>query len=223
MTAITPLGEFAHWPGYLLDRHCSSPYPMGIRLLVFIICTALLNDLDAQPNPDHARELRVGYGLLSDVRIMAAFAQTYSTISSGISGEPLNSDYSSAGPVIIRWDLLVSRRISLGPELNFVQVKRTEIYSSGQISRDRFFFANLSARIDYCYFNNESVRMYSGLALGPAYIFDRSEGVEDDRSGFFISYQLNFFGIRFGSEWGGYAEAGFGRNGLLNVGISKHF
>lgn len=191
--------------------------------VVFVICFVTLNYLNAQPKADHTGELRVGYGLLSDVRIMAAFANTYSTISSGISGEPLNSDYVSAGPVIIRWDLLVSRRISLGPEVNFVQLKRTEVYSSGEVSRDRFFFANLSVRADYCYFNNESVRMYSGLALGPAYIFDRSDGAEDDRSGFFISYQLNFFGIRFGREWGGYAEAGFGRNGLLNLGVSKQF
>lgn len=196
---------------------------MGIRPLVFIICFVLLKDLDAQPKTDYVRELRIGYGLLSDVRIMAAFADTWSTISSGISGDPLSADYASAGPVIIRWDLLVSRRITLGPELNFVQLKRTEVYSSGQVIRDRFFFANLSARVDYCYFNNDGVRMYSGLALGPSYIFDRSEGVEDDRSGFFLSYQLNFFGIRFGREWGGYAEAGFGRNGLLNVGISKQF
>ena len=196
---------------------------MSALPVVFVICFVTINHLNAQPKADHTRELRVGYGLLSDVRIMAAFADTYSTISSGISGEPLNSDYASAGPVIIRCDLLVSRRISLGPEINFVQLKRTEVYSSGEVSNDRFIFANLSARVDYCYFNNESVRMYSGLALGPAYIFDRSGGVEDDRSGFFISYQLNFFGIRFGREWGGYAEAGFGRNGLLNVGISKQF
>jgi hypothetical protein len=196
---------------------------MRALLIGFVICFVILDDLDAQPDPDHARELRIGYGLLSDVRIMAAFAGTYSAISSGISGEPLRSDYASAGPVIIRWDLLVSRRISFGPEFNFVQLKRTEVHSSGQVSRDRFSFANLSARIDYCYFNKENVRMYSGLALGPAYIFDRSEGVEDDRSGFFISYQFNFFGIRFGREWGGYAEAGFGRNGLLHVGISRQF
>ncbi|MGC1242800.1 MAG: hypothetical protein WA874_14510 [Chryseosolibacter sp.] len=196
---------------------------MRSLLPVFVICFLIPSDLDGQPDPDRGKEWRVGYGILSDVRIIAAFAETYSTIASGISGEPLRSDYASAGPVIIRCDLLVSRRISLGPEINFVQIKRTEMYSSGEVSRDRFFFANLSARIDYYYVNRESVRMYSGLALGPSYIFDRSEGAQDDSSGFFVAYQLNFFGIRFGREWGGYAEAGFGRNGLLNVGISKQF
>lgn len=167
-------------------------------------------------------ELHLGYGFVSDVEIIARFAGTYSKIASGISGDPVSSEYSTSGAFILGYNFFVSPKVNIGPELNVVTVTIRERYSSGEQVNDRFLFTNLSARFDYRYVRRENLQMYSGLALGGSYISDRSnDPSRDDRSGAFISYQLNFFGIRFGGEWGGYAELGFGRNGLLNAGISK--
>lgn len=196
---------------------------MGKITAAVIICIVSFQNVFGQIERDPSADFRLGYGFLSDVQMIAAFADTYSTISSGISGDPEHSEYTSAGPVIARYVFFVSRKLSIGPEINLVQVKITERYSTGESIRDRFFFVNISGRVDYHYTNRENLGMYSGIALGPSYIFDQSDNPSEDRSGFFIAYQLNFFGIRFGKEWGGYAEFGFGRNGLLNVGISKQF
>ncbi|HEX8039268.1 MAG TPA: hypothetical protein VF490_08950, partial [Chryseosolibacter sp.] len=140
------------------------------------------------------------------------------------SGDPVTSDYSTTGPFIAGYGFYLSKRLTLGPELNFTQLRIKENYSTGERVRDNFVFVNLSARLDFRYVNRESVQMYSGICLGPSYIFDQStDSSTKDQSGFFVSYQLNFFGIRFGREWAGYAELGFGRNGLLSVGMSRHF
>ncbi len=194
------------------------------NLLVFVVCLSFFQYAGAQSDANPAREMHVGFGLLSDVRIIAAFADTYSQIASGISGEPLTSDYSTTGPFIAGYAFYLSKRLTLGPEFNLIQLRISKNYSSGERVRDNFVFVNLSARLDFRYVNRESMQMYSGICLGPSYIFDRStDPSRNDRSGLFVSYQLNLFGIRFGREWAGYAEFGFGRNGLLSVGMSKHF
>lgn len=194
------------------------------NLLLLVLCLSIFQYGVAQSDAVPSGEAHAGFGLLSDVRIIAAFAETYSQIASGISGEPISSDYSTTGPFIAGYAFYLSKRLTLGPEFNLTQLRIREDYASGERVRDNFVFVNLSARLDFRYVNRESVQMYSGICLGPSYIFDQSRDASaEDQSGFFVSYQLNFFGIRFGKEWAGYAEFGFGRNGLLSLGMSKHF
>lgn len=167
-------------------------------------------------------EIRVGYGILSDMQLIAAFSDTYVTMASGITGEPISSEYPTVGPIIASCNFFLSERITLGPEFNIMQLDIKNTYSSGEITRDHFLITNLSARIDFYYVKNEKIELYSGASLGGSYIFEQSvDPDEEDNSAPFVSYHLNFFGIRFGQSWAGYAEVGFGRNGLMNFGISK--
>lgn len=168
------------------------------------------------------QEFRLGYGLLSDMQLIAAFTDTYVTITSGITGEPVSSEYPAVGPVIASYTFFVSKHIAIGPEFNLLQLDINSTYSSSQVTRDRFLITNLSARIDFYYVHNEKIELYSGASLGGAYIFEQSvDQDEENNSAPFVSYHLNFFGVRFGKSWAGYAEAGFGRNGLINFGISR--
>lgn len=167
-------------------------------------------------------EIRVGYGILSDMQLMAAFSDTYVTMASGITGEPISSEYPTVGPINASFNFFLWERITLGPEFNIMQLDIKNTYSSGEITRDHFLITNLSARIDFYYVKNEKIELYSGASLGGSYIFEQSvDPDEEDNSAPFVSYHLNFFGIRFGKSWAGYAEVGFGRNGLTNFGISK--
>lgn len=167
-------------------------------------------------------ELRMGYGVLSDMQLIAAFSDTYTTVVSGITGEPIDSKYPAAGPFIGSFTFFVSKHIALGPEINLMQLNINNTYSSGEVTRDCFFITNLSARVDFYYAQNEKIELYSGASLGGTYIFEQSlDPDEEDNSAPFVSYHLNFFGIRYGKSWAGYAEVGFGRNGLINFGISR--
>lgn len=158
------------------------------------------------------------------MQIIAAFSDVYTDFASTLSGEPVSSDYPSVGPFILGSTFFLSKRIAVGPEINLMGLKINSYYSGGEIRRDRFFIANLSCRMDYYYVNKAQLQLYSGVALGGAYIFDQTaDSSSHDDSGPFIAYQLNFFGIRYGKSWAFYAEMGFGRNGLMNLGISKRF
>ncbi len=200
---------------------------------LLMICLSAFQILYAQQQPGTAGndvsnphkpkgEFRIGYGLLSDMQLIAAFSDTYVTIASGITGEPIGSDYPTVGPIIASYAFFLSDRITLGPEFNIIQLDIKNTYSSGEVTRDHFLITNLSARVDFYYVQNEKIELYSGASLGGSYIFEQSvDPDEEDNSAPFVSYHLNFFGIRFGKSWAGYAEVGFGRNGLMNFGISK--
>lgn len=200
---------------------------------LIMICLSAFQILYAQQEPGPASkdasdphkpkgEFRIGYGLLSDMQLIAAFSDTYVTLASGITGEPIGSDYPTVGPIIASYAFFLSDRITLGPEFNIIQLDIKNTYSSGEVTRDHFLITNLSARVDFYYVQNEKIELYSGASLGGSYIFEQSvDPDEEDNSAPFVSYHLNFFGIRFGKSWAGYAEVGFGRNGLMNFGISK--
>jgi hypothetical protein len=186
-----------------------------------VVCTLFSEGLYGQTTSAPERAVHLGYGFLSDMQIMLAFSNTYGTISSAIAGDPVSIDYSSTGPIIAGLNFFTSKRVTIGPELNILQLKRTQRYEFGAIVKDQFFIVSISGRVDYRYLMRDAVQLYSGLSLGGAYIVDQSVNVANDRSGFFIAYQLNLFGIRVGKSWAGYAEFGFGRNGLLHIGIAK--
>jgi hypothetical protein len=200
---------------------------------LILICLSAYQILYAQQEPGPAGkdasnphkpkgEFRIGYGLLSDMQLIAAFTDTYVTIASGITGEPIGSDYPTVGPIIAGYSFFLSDRISLGPEFNIIQLDIKSTYSSGEVTRDQFLITNLSARVDFYYVQNEKIELYSGASLGGSYIFEQSaDPDEENNSSPFVSYHLNFFGVRFGKSWAGFAEAGFGRNGLMNFGVTK--
>ena len=188
---------------------------------LFVILTFTFRGLPAQIAENSNHEIHFGYGFLSDIEIIAVFAERYSRTIGAFAGHITSTELSTTGPVIIGFNFRNSKKLTIGPEINLMQLKIRDRYSSGITVHGSYFVTNVSSRIDFRYVKRENLQMYSGIMLGISYIFDQSSDELDDNSTLFPSYQLNFFGIRFGKSWGGYAEIGFGRNGLLNIGVSK--
>ena len=141
------------------------------KILITICCCLNLFIADAQPTMKAKYDVHAGYGFISDVQIMAAFANLMTHIFSGISGEPLTTDYHTIGPLMGSCNFFLSRNISVGPELNLIQIKVVNRYSSGDVINDRIITANLSARFDFRYLNREKIQLYSGISLGGTAIF----------------------------------------------------
>jgi len=173
-----------------------------------------------QDSSYYRNEMYAGYGLLSDMRI--AFE---SEAFLGIITTAEYADIKGTGAFIAGYNRYLSHKFSLGGEISYQYLEMNGQYSSGEPIHNRYSFLNLMARCDYHYLNKEMVQLYSGFALGPAFIMGKwkdDAGVEDNFAPF-VSYQFNFIGLRVGKEWAGFAEVGFGRNGLLNVGLSGKF
>ncbi len=69
------------------------------------------------------------------------------------------------------------------------------------------------------WFNHARVSMYSKLAAGGFFILPGAEGDPSASFGFQVSPVC----VEFGRSWRGYAELGFGMQGILNIGVCKRF
>lgn len=69
------------------------------------------------------------------------------------------------------------------------------------------------------WFNRETVSMYSKIAGGAFCLLPGG----DDSGSVSFGFQLSPVCIEFGRSWRGFAELGFGMQGILNAGISKRF
>lgn len=192
-----------------------------IPVNILVLLTLGFQGLPAQTLENSKHEIHFGYGFLSDIEIIAVFAESYSRTIGTFGGDIISTELSATGPVIIGFNFRNSKKLTIGPEINLMQLGIRDRYSSGITVHGSYFVTNVSGRVDFRYVKRENLQMYSGILLGISYIFDQSSDELDDDSTLFPSYQLNFFGIRFGKSWAGYAEVGFGRNGLLNIGVSK--
>ncbi len=87
----------------------------------------------------------------------------------------------------------------------------------------------ITAGVRFTYFQTDFVQLYSGLSLGARMnIHSRmlpdpysSVGANVESSSF--TFQATAFGVRFGKKVYGFAELGYGYNGILKVGIGTRF
>ena len=183
---------------------------------IFLSC--LFADAQASETPKH--ELHLSYGFASDALLDAL------TYGSGMSSlQKLNNadwmeNHHGVGPVIAGFNFYVTKRISVGPELNILKFETRWDNPIDIPTFDRFFLVNLSARFDYHYITGETFQMYSGFALGVTHLSDKRRGPSTDNPlTTKTSYQVNLLGIRIGTKWAGFGEIGYGRNGFFSLGV----
>jgi hypothetical protein len=189
-------------------------------LLVLISCVLMFHGLEAQDAPVAGNECYAGYGLLTDMRILF---ETENFL--GVIVGAQYADVKGTGAFVAGYNRYLSKKVAVGATVNYQYLRMTGVYLSGEPINNDQSFLNVMARFDYRYVNNEKVQLYSGVSLGPAFIignWQNNEG-EEDHFAPFIAYQINLIGMRVGKEWAGFGELGFGRNGLLTLGISRRF
>lgn len=176
--------------------------------------------LPAQDSDFVRNEVYAGYGMLTDIRI--AF-ETENFL--GIIAGAQYADVKGPGAFMAGYNRYLSRKVSLGATVTYQYLQITGTYSSGEPINNYYSLLNVMARFDYHYVNDEKVQIYSGAALGPSFILGNWQDAEGREKHFapFVAYQLNLIGMRVGRTWAGYGELGFGRNGLLTLGISRRF
>ncbi|MBO4768722.1 MAG: hypothetical protein J5495_04215 [Bacteroidales bacterium] len=69
------------------------------------------------------------------------------------------------------------------------------------------------------WFNHKKVSMYSKVAAGAFFILPSGDNSTETSFGF----QVSPVGIEFGRSWRGFAELGFGMQGIINFGLCKRF
>ncbi len=70
---------------------------------------------------------------------------------------------------------------------------------------------------DYTYFRREWVQLYSGAGLGMAVVMEEDVDEKEAETEYWFAFQLNALGVRVGKRVAGFAELGFGYDGILSA------
>lgn len=177
--------------------------------IIFILINVNLTKSQINHSKEFLKnEVMVSYGFGAQVFLRPPVISNYiSDNDNPYSKNPL-------GPIIIGYRRYLNKAISAGLQISYSGYPDIGLYS-------------LKPGIEIHYLNTNTVNLYSGLAVGVTYYNSNNsintENFSRPKNGGFISFHLNLFGVRIGSNFGVFTEIGLGDNGIINFGSSCRF
>lgn len=202
-------------PGWVVKRVPSNISAMN-RHSALVLFLVLLGILHAQAQSPR-NELQVGYGVGSATLLIEGIADVLA--SALVPGSIRSVDRTGTGPFIVGYNRYVSERFSVGLQGSYITSDASYTTTSGEFKGSNRYLTAL-LRGDYRWLNR-GVQLYSGLGVGGSYLTSDVGGKSDNSLG--VAFQVNALGVRVGKRVGAFAEAGFGFNGILTLGVSAKF
>lgn len=170
-------------------------------------------------------EIYVSYGFASSQEIIESLSGIATPVATlGFANSTSDINY---GPIVIGYNHYVNDKWSVGGLYSNTSLNGS-ISSSGTPPVTAYYqntYNTVMLRTDYHYLTGHKLQLYSGIAAGVSFTQSKpdkgSTGEKSSATDF--AYQLNALGLRYGTDWGIFAELGFGYNGVLSFGISKKF
>jgi hypothetical protein len=138
------------------------------------------------------------------------------------------------GPIHVGFKHFFSEKLSVGAMYNYSDATTKNYLLTNGTSAFSYnyktVFSTFLTNIDYTWANKEKYNLYTGLGLG--YVDVSATATITDGSGTAptftaaasgLAYHLTAIGVHYklgSSRFGGYAELGFGYNGIVNAGLS---
>jgi hypothetical protein len=195
----------------------------------FILIPSLLFAQEGKKNQSELfNEVTVGYGLGS----VYYFNKNKTYSSSNDSDERWSRTL--IGPIALGYQRKLTKLISVGVSASYMQRHTTETYTDYYSNPtpttytsdvDETLIMALS-RVQFTYVRRPFLSLYSAASIGVT--VDWEKGTETDGSSYkskhlLFAGQLTSIGIRVGRSFSGFAEFGFGSQGILQAGLSYKF
>lgn len=195
---------------------------MKIKILltfsVFILSNSMLN---AQ---DYRHEVSLGYGLFNTSDIVNVFSDIIVT---GITGGNYKSENSrSTGTFHLGYKYALSEHLALGGIYAYTNNTSDAVINNIQEGEFRNNYHTVAAEFEYRYINNPKITLYSAVGAGITVYSQKYlpfEGKNSNKNIVHPDAHLSLLGLRFGSQYGFFAEGGFGYKGILNIGVFTRF
>lgn len=182
--------------------------------LLFALGMLLAGSALAQP-PEKRNEVVLGIGDAGLLFMLDDVTTTIFTL-----GTVTYGDERGGVQVVAGYQRWFSRGTSAGVTATWAGAKKTMFFrgrSVGDVER-RQMTLTVDGRAHW--FRRPSAELYTGLALGVGAFSDALVGAPDENDTF-LAFHLVPIGVRFGRDWAGFFETGFGVNGFVRAGVSR--
>ena len=174
------------------------------------------------------QEVYAGLGLLNDNQMIAMVSDVLVTVLTlGYAVEP--GSYYALTP-FLGYRYCFTKRFSLGGIFAF-DFNSVKVYDSNNPEKKREvnrYYLTFAVEPKFNYLSKPSLQLYGYFGLG-ATIVNFSNAIFDDGTEAeisrvpYINAHFTPIGVRFGKEFGGFVELGYGYKGILNAGFSYQF
>jgi len=197
------------------------------KVLFCLVFVGMFHNISAQEMQKN--EVYAGLGLLNDNQMIAMLADVVGTIFTG--GYLVQPGTYRAFTPFIGFRYGFTNRFSLGGifafDVNSVKVFNGET-SDKQMREINRYYMTYAIEPKFNYIAKPAFQLYGYLGFGATVvtfgkaIFDNGSEAEISRVPYF-NMHVTPLGVRFGKEFGGFVEFGYGYKGILNGGLSYRF
>ena len=203
------------------------------KVILSFLCVGMFLNISAQelqtaPMPVPKHELYAGLGLLNDNQLFAITDDLVSAVLTlGYLVEP--GSYHAFTP-FAGYRYWVTKRFGLGGIFAY-DVNSVKVFNSDDPKQKREvnrYYMTFAIEPIFNYVSKPSWQLYGYLGLGGTIVsfgsanFNDGSKVEITRVPY-VNVHITPIGVRFGKEFGGFVEFGYGYKGLLNAGVSYRF
>ena len=196
---------------------------MKTKLIGLLVVIALITPsiLSAQ---DKKHEIEAGIGVFSINEIVDTFSDILVSIIPGVKMD----DSESYGSLHLGYKYRPTDRYGIGGV--FVYDYSTAKGVVNDVKTGKFINRHytLAAEIDYTYFRSGNFSMYGLAGIGGTLHTQKYNDNDDSQqdgsdSQPYFTFQVTPVGLKYGNNFGGFAELGFGYRGIVSVGLFARF
>jgi len=195
---------------------------------VGLICGISAQELERAQLSIPKQEVYTGLGLLNDNQMAAMLSDViFTVLTLGYLVEP--GTYHAFTP-FLGYRYCFKKRFSLGGIFAF-DYNSVKLYNSAEPDQKREvkrYYMTFAVEPKFNYMYRPAFQLYGYLGLGLTIItfgnvsFDDGSNAEISRVPY-INAHLTPIGMRFGKEFGGFVEFGYGYKGIVNAGVNYRF
>ena len=203
------------------------------KVFLCFACVGMMLNISAQEAPNTQmsmpkHEVYGGFGLLNDNQMIAMIADVLSTVLTG--GYLVQPDTYHALTPFVGYRHWFTNRFGLGGTFAF-DVNSVKLYNGDsehyQMQKVNRYYLTFAVEPIFNYVYKPAWQLYGSLGLGTTIVTFANatfnDGTNAKLSLAYVNAHFTPIGVRFGKEFGGFVELGYGYKGILNAGVNYRF
>lgn len=200
-----------------------------MKKFILLAAVALLTATNVSAQSDEPKqEIAVAYGWGST----SDWASIFGNIIEAMFGERFGDNDSPLGPISVEYFYHLKPWLAVGAIGAYGQFSQDIVTKNDEndvIGNKKTNYATFMPAVKFNWLNRDVVGLYSKLAVGATHRSEKKTYEDESREGreycdFHVNFQVSLLGVELGSQnLRGFAEFGFGEQGMLSVGARYKF
>lgn len=195
-----------------------------VLTILLIIIVVVVNGQNWERSFSH-HDIMIGYGVPS----LEGICDFNSPLLNDVFPEEryVRDDYNGTGVASFGYRYIPKNGMVMFGISGSYHASKAEVYNLGQYQGDlKRDWYSVVVDFQYRYKNLNKIQLYSGVAVGYVVGNEKLEAAAEtgvpSQTGDIskIAWQINAIGMRYGGDFGGFFELGYGYKGIVNFGIS---